>query len=628
MIRTVRVLSVIFILLCCAGHFTSMAQNMVNNPSFESYTNCPNGFGSVGQVPTTISVNNWFLASPGSSDYFNTCASGQTAVPTNFFGRQMPRTGNGYIGGYWVLQDSFGGREYMQTQLNTPMVAGQQYYISFWVSLAETNKLMNTNALATYQIGAYFGTASVNQWVNQLPLVPQVNNAVGNYITDTAGWKKIEGTYTAAGGESWMIIGNFSPFTSMNYIVYAMPNSPTTLGYGYYYMDDVCVFNMSSAGNVTVHDTAICDQSTSAVLYGKPNMQNYLWDDGTTTINRTITSTGTYWVKSLGECEAWVDTFHVNALGMLQPPQLGNDTSLCFGKSCILNAQSPVYTSYLWNTGETTPQITANTTGRYFVTVGSDCGVFSDSIDIKVKPEVPMPRGLDTTLCTGAGNSIMLPITGHQLLWHLTPGDAGTNKQPPVDASQAGSYAFFLTQTEDGCESNAAVVTVNVLNTPTVTLPEDTALCMGQKITLGKMQDGVNYLWNTGAAECCISVQDNGTYHLRAFNYCGNAEAETEVMFSDCEHCIWTANAFTPNSDGLNDEFVVENLCPISTFQLRIYNRFGQLVFSSNNISKRWDGTYLGKPCDASTYFYYLEAKAEQAQAPKIKIKGDVTLIR
>jgi hypothetical protein len=464
-----------------------------------------------------MTVNDWFLASPGTSDYFHTCSSSQNAIPQNFFGRQTPRTGNAYIGGYWVLTDSFAGREYMQTQLNTPMVAGQQYYISFYVSLAETNKAqLGCNALATYQIGAYFSSTAVNQWVNQLPLTPQVINPVGNYITDTAGWVKIDGTYTAAGGEEWLVIGNFSPFSSMNYIVYATPNPPTGVGYGYYFMDDVCVFNISTAGNVAVHDTSICDQNTSATLYGQTGMDSYLWNNGDTSSSLVITATGTYWVKSIGDCEAWIDTFHVNALGMLEPPELGNDTAICFGKGLTLNAQSPAYNSYLWSTGAISPSITVNASGRYYVTVISDCGTFSDSIDVTVKPEVPMAPSLDTILCTGAGTNIILPISGPQLRWHETLTDEGSAHQPNIDASHAGTYVFYLTRSENGCESKPSVVTVNVMNTPQISLPEDTALCLHQKVVLGKAVEGVNYLWSTGSAECCISITENGTYHLTA----------------------------------------------------------------------------------------------------------------
>jgi gliding motility-associated-like protein len=627
MLKLLYRVKIAFLLLLLISANNLAAQNLVSNPSFETHTICPNGFMTIAAPPSTVTVNNWFLASPGTSDYFNTCSLSQTGVPQNFFGWQQPRTGDAYIGGYWVFTDSFASREYMQTQLTTPLVAGQQYYISFWLSLAETNTAQSgANALATYQVGAYFGAASVNQWVNQLPLVPQVINPVGNYITDTSGWVKVEGTYTAAGGESWLIIGNFSPFTSQNYITYATtPNTP--VGYGYYYMDDVCVFNMSTAGNVTVHDTSICDQN-NAVLNGRVNMQNYEWNTGAVTQSLVISQTGTYWVKSMGECEAWIDTFHVNALGAITPPELGNDTAICYGKSLTVDAQSPVYTEYLWSTGAITSDITIAASGKYYVTVESDCGTFSDTINVTVKPEVPMAPSLDTVLCTGAGANIILPLSGQQIKWHTSPQDPGVVQQPRIDASYAGSYVFYLTRTVDGCESDPSLVTINVLNTPKVDLPEDTALCLNQKVTLGKQVEGVEYLWNTGSTNCCIDVHENGMYHLKAFNYCGTAEAETAVLFSDCEHCIWTSNAFSPNGDGLNDVFEIKNLCPLKTYQIKIYNRFGQLVFSSNDISRHWDGTFNGTPCDASTYFYYLKADAEQAAAPEIQQKGDVILIR
>lgn len=580
--------------------------------------------------PQTPTVDDWYLASVGTSDYFNTCATGQTAVPSNFFGWQQPRTGNAYLGSYMVHQQQDYGREYAQSHLTAPLVAGDQYYVSFWVSLAESNRApLNSSVLATYQIGAYFTNAYVSQFLSILSMTPQVINPVGSYITDTANWVKIEGTFTAAGGEEWMIIGNFSTWAGQNYTTYANPAGGSSIGYGYYFLDDVCVFNLSSASNIVVHDTAICGVTSQAVLPGRPGMNSYQWNTGATTQNVTINQLGTYWVKTYGECEAWVDTFHVNALGTVTPPELGPDITFCQGNDVTFNVQHPSYLHYSWNTGDTTPSITVTQSGRYKVTVTSGCGTFSDSVNVTVKPQPAPPMAIDTMLCTGAGGYIMLPVPEQGYKWYTSsPQDNGSLQQPRIDGNHAGNYAFFITRLENGCESNKAPVTVTILNTPQVILPGDTALCNGTVITLGQPQDGVNFRWSTGATNCCVQLNASGTYHLTAYNACGEAEGESELLFSDCQHCIWTANAFTPNNDGLNDKFEIKNLCPIRKFQIRIYNRYGQLVFSANNIDQHWDGTYNGAPCDAATYYYYLEAEAVQVEAPDIKLKGDVTLIR
>jgi len=85
-------------------------------------------------------------------------------------------------------------------------------------------------------------------------------------------------------------------------------------------------------------------------------------------------------------------------------------------------------------------------------------------------------------------------------------------------------------------------------------------------------------------------------------------------------------NAFTPNGDGLNDEFKIEGLKHQKLVQFSIYNRYGQEVFSTHNIDQGWDGRYLGQPCDMDVYYYVIELAKPNAENEVIK--GDVSLIR
>jgi gliding motility-associated-like protein len=84
-------------------------------------------------------------------------------------------------------------------------------------------------------------------------------------------------------------------------------------------------------------------------------------------------------------------------------------------------------------------------------------------------------------------------------------------------------------------------------------------------------------------------------------------------------------NAFTPNGDGKNDVFYV-NAYGVDLMDLRIFNRFGQLIFESANPSFGWDGTYKGVPQPMDAYAYTLLIKFSDGK--QVKSSGNITLIR
>jgi gliding motility-associated-like protein len=88
-------------------------------------------------------------------------------------------------------------------------------------------------------------------------------------------------------------------------------------------------------------------------------------------------------------------------------------------------------------------------------------------------------------------------------------------------------------------------------------------------------------------------------------------------------------DAFTPDGDGKNDLFVPSYDCSISNYIIRIYNRWGQLVFESNNPNAGWDGTFEGRDQPIGTYVYYIEYVGVEGSTSEKRIeKGGLTLVR
>lgn len=223
-----------------------LTPNLVFNPSFEEYRECPRKIDALG---TLTIVDAWYQPTAGSADYYNVCGSRDCGVPKNKLGIQNAHLGNGYCGIYCSKTDY---REYLQTELREPLRSGEMYRVSFYVSLSE----YSSGAVAT--IGALFTENRVGDTVRSVlmdksvrQLAPGVSQTIASYfepqvvndydrvLADTKGWMQVSGVFTAKGGERFMTIGNFYPASQSNAVdldslTYLLPGA-------YYYIDDVSV---------------------------------------------------------------------------------------------------------------------------------------------------------------------------------------------------------------------------------------------------------------------------------------------------------------------------------------------------------------------------------------------------
>lgn len=541
----------ILILVCPLKLFS---QNLVPNPSFEDYDNCPAYYFDL-TLPSapTYSVDHWHTASGATPDYFNPC-SVLFDVPANVFGYQVPRTGDAYMGAYTKQEDIYVPeyREYIEAKLTAPLVAGHQYYVSYWLNLSGSAEIASRTVAGTDQMGAYFSTAAEERPGSGLPmddLTPQVKSPAGLVFTDTASWRQVSGTFTAAGMERWVTLGNFTPKTSLTMTAVTGAPSASCI---YYYYDDVCVLDLDGAPVAyTKKDTSLCGV-VSLYLAGRPGATQYLWQDGDTVFNKNIVDSGIYWVKSTNtdSCLFYLDSFIVSGQISSQVIDLGPDTFLCDNTPIQLNAYSALFDTYTWSTGDTTSSINVTAPGTYYVAAHAICNKGSDTIVVYPKP-------------------VLVP------------------------------------------------------------LPEALVECDEYSVKIGSFTPGVSYLWNTGETACCIDVTASGTYTLKATTACGEVFHDSiTVNFTDCDYCILVPSAFSPNDDGLNDAFELMINCPLDIIDLKIFNRWGELIFNSNGKNKSWDGKIRGAMADIGVYYYYLSAHSTVGSGKKIIKKGDITLLR
>jgi gliding motility-associated-like protein len=137
------------------------------------------------------------------------------------------------------------------------------------------------------------------------------------------------------------------------------------------------------------------------------------------------------------------------------------------------------------------------------------------------------------------------------------------------------------------------------------------------------------YRWSYDNVErSIISGLENGFYSLKVkdANDCEDSLI-SEVQYDNC--CTPSIpNAFTPNNDGKNDVFRILYKGDIVLKEFSIYNRYGQQIFTTNNINDVWDGRFNGRDEDLGVYYYLVKIICGNLKNKEVLLKGDVTLIR
>ncbi|MCF8423652.1 MAG: T9SS type A sorting domain-containing protein [Bacteroidia bacterium] len=238
-------------LIACTFLFKNIyySQNLIQNPSFESYTNALNnlgGFDNYNATPVYHVLDNWYgYFTP---DYFHdTCINGPAPnqygfdIPVNFFGYANTKNGNAYIG-FAFYQKSDESKEYVYQQLSSPLQAGKNYCINFFVSRA----VRSTYAIKNIEV--LFSNSLISLSNGYIQANAQIVKQA-NFITDTTTWTEIQGCFTAAGGEQYLMIGNFNSNANTDTLFIGTSNPIPFYGdFSYYYIEDITLIDQSTVG--------------------------------------------------------------------------------------------------------------------------------------------------------------------------------------------------------------------------------------------------------------------------------------------------------------------------------------------------------------------------------------------
>ncbi|RYZ42522.1 MAG: gliding motility-associated C-terminal domain-containing protein, partial [Sphingobacteriales bacterium] len=193
----------------------------------------------------------------------------------------------------------------------------------------------------------------------------------------------------------------------------------------------------------------------------------------------------------------------------------------------------------------------------------------------------------------------------------------------------ADTAGIYIVTSSNGCDIRIDSFIVAELAVR-VDLGTDTTICNGHQVILTAGTNagaGATYAWHDGSSGTSLKASASGTYRLTVSQGACSASDEINVNVEPCGCFVMMPNAFSPNGDGRNDQFGLEQMCRIGYYQLQVFNRWGQRVFLSTSPEIKWDGRFQGKLCEAGTYFFDLNYNPA-GQRDIETLKGDVQLIR
>lgn len=334
-------------------------------------------------------------------------------------------------------------------------------------------------------------------------------------------------------------------------------------------------------------------------------------------------ASGYFTVKLVLFKHFFTDTFErevfIKPINIIHPNL--TDIHLCSGESTLLNAYKEAGISYKWSTGSSDSIIQVNTSGTYTVQLTKQGCPLWDTAVVYIAPPFQVNLPPDVLFCRNNSITISVSEPYGSCLW--STGDTTHT----ITVATPGKYSVTLSR--DQCASVDSMM-VYQTDTPTVSLGSDTLVCENAPFILDATFPHSSYQWSTQSAEPTLNANREDTYWVKVSNICGSATDTLTVYTVMCDCSIYVPNAFTPNDDRLNDEFKPILNCSTLAYSFQLFDRWGQLLFSSNDPAIGWDGTLKQIGCGPDTYFWVVS----YAMAPPVgngqmeSKKGSVTLLR
>jgi gliding motility-associated-like protein len=339
----------------------------------------------------------------------------------------------------------------------------------------------------------------------------------------------------------------------------------------------------------------------------------------------------------LGTCDDSVSLFVDVSSG--PTAEAGPPVDLCEGGAVTLGATGGATYTWVPATGLDNPSVPNPTTTigadiTYVVTVADGAGCTdADSVRVTVRPN-PSAEAVPAEATVCPGEPVALTASGGTAYaWSPTAGlDDPAGADPVATVTASVTYTVTVANAF-GCTDEATVV-LNVDPLPTVDAGPDQTIDFGQSAQLGGSSSSADFLWSPAASLSDpkvltpVATPDITTWYvLTAYSPAGCPAADSLRVLVIEPPSVVIPNAFTPDGDGLNDVLRPVQLLDLAgRVSFRVFNRWGETVFESADLSAGWDGTWMGKAQEMGTYLYIFTATDRRGDP--YTLTGTVTLIR
>lgn len=282
--------------------------------------------------------------------------------------------------------------------------------------------------------------------------------------------------------------------------------------------------------------------------------------------------------------------------------------------------------SYLWSTNppQNTPQANGVGQGIYTIQVQANGCTLTDTISLTHPQALKALVLTREAKCGNANGSIGLFVEGGTapFTYKWSNGTTLVN----LTKISAGKYAVQIRDSNLCLLELKDIVVKDTSNFIRVFLGNDTTICNGSTLVLNAGSFD-KYRWQDSAITPLYNVVRTGTYSVRVTDADGCTATDSIRVTVDCSD-IFFPTAFTPNGDYLNQNFgPVGNVEAVKNYQLQIFNRLGQLVFSTRDPNNKWDGKYMGKLLPPGTALVWM-AVYSLPNRPMVQQKGTVVLVQ
>lgn len=302
------------------------------------------------------------------------------------------------------------------------------------------------------------------------------------------------------------------------------------------------------------------------------------------------------------------------------PLNLPDELALCGTEEGEIEIQGK-FKEIVWSTGAKTPYITVQDTGMYHVKVFDGLEWYHDSIRVVRVAELKYNPSQTSILCEGKTARLTGNMDAKSWIWNTGASKWG------IAVSKPGDY-FVVSSNE--CYTITDTFHVIKSGELSIKSIETIPTCLKNNIPVTAFGPAENYKWSTGHTSQQILVNSGGTYEV-SFKVCDSlvTQAFTVDVKARSANPLYFPNVFTPNNDNINDEFrMVGSTDQITDYQISIFNRWGVLMFKSDDPNFEWNGTYKGSVVPDGVYFYGGRYRHNCTGEQYISIEGTINVQR